>query len=72
MEQEFKVGDVVTLKSGGEPMTVFAVHPHSLSVVWWSKDEGPIESVVHIDAVEIHDRRRYETDQFGKKHYLDT
>jgi len=35
MSESFSVGDVVQLKSGGEPMTVEEVHGNDVSCVWF-------------------------------------
>ncbi|NPU86567.1 MAG: DUF2158 domain-containing protein [Syntrophaceae bacterium] len=39
MDSEFKIGDVVRLKSGGPKMTVTAVHDNFVTAAWfaWSK-----------------------------------
>ena len=41
MSSEFKIGDEVYLKSGGERMTVEEVDGESISYVWFDRSKAP-------------------------------
>lgn len=57
---EFKIGDVVILKSGGPPMTVHAISDYSatrgfnpgLACVWFDGNKR-VEDVFHPNTVEL-------------------
>lgn len=52
MEQKFKLGDVVRLKSGGPLMTVNTLHPTEFIHTIWFKEDGSFEvGTFHEDAL---------------------
>ncbi len=48
-ESPFRVGDVVTLRSGGLWMTVKVVHPDNTVAVMWSEDGTQRYECCHVD-----------------------
>ncbi|SEI92541.1 YodC family protein [Frateuria terrea] len=51
---DFKIGDVVQLKSGGPAMTITAVGPTTLTCEWFDQSEMPHSKVFVHNAVEIY------------------
>jgi uncharacterized protein YodC (DUF2158 family) len=54
-EQEIKIGDVVTLRSGGPPMTVDRTYANGMINVKWFRLRDIAEKVVHRCAVRVVD-----------------
>jgi uncharacterized protein YodC (DUF2158 family) len=48
-QNEFKVGDVVVLKSGGPKMTVYEVDGHWVSCQFWSEAAKRFEVLNNLD-----------------------
>jgi uncharacterized protein YodC (DUF2158 family) len=52
-----KVGDVVRLRSGSDPMTVESIDGDSISVVWFGKNPTELyRATIRLDAVEMEDK----------------
>lgn len=45
-EQEYKIGDVVRLKSGGPAMTIIEVEGTSLTCLWFAEDKSILRAVL--------------------------
>lgn len=62
-QDQYKIGDVVVLKSGGPPMTVHnigdynATYPEIGLLCVWFDTSKKVEDVFHPNAVEIFDRK---------------
>jgi uncharacterized protein YodC (DUF2158 family) len=56
-EQQFKPGDVVSLRSGGPRMTVAAIDGQSALCEWFSDDQQPRSRSFALTSLKVDDRQ---------------
>ncbi|HXI09021.1 MAG: YodC family protein [Bradyrhizobium sp.] len=60
---EFKPGDVVTLKSGGHPLTVAEVHEDTVACLWMGIEGDLFRETLPLSVLELADPDEEEDDE---------